>query len=230
MVGQFFIQYIFTFIFNSKYYPNVDLNIVSTHEYQNKLNDFILDHTLIILLIISIVFIPLFYSIYRKYQVKCNKFNVLKYLLIALLFAFIYNLYLSIITDYKVSTLPIYIQIISSGIIGPILEELLFRGIVYNKLKEFNSIKKSMIISTIIFSLMHFSIIDSIYTLFIGYLLVYVYEKSKNLKYPIIIHICINTSVIVVGLFINLNIVLNILLLFITLIIEFILVKGELHE
>lgn len=230
MVGQIFIQYVFTFIFNNKYYPNVDLEIINTQEYQVKLNDFIYNHTLIILLITSLIFIPLFYVIYRNYKVKSNKFNILKYLLIAVIFAFIYNLYLSIITDYNVSTLPIYIQILASGIIGPILEELLYRGIVYNKLKEFKSIKISMIISTIIFSLMHFSIIDSIYTLFIGYLLVYVYEKSKNLKYSMIIHICINTSVIVLGLFINLNIIFNIILLFITLIIEFILVKGELYE
>lgn len=230
MVGQIFIQYVFTFIFNNKYYPNVDLEIINTQEYQVKLNDFIYNHTLIILLITSLIFIPLFYVIYRNYKVKSNKFNILKYLLIAVIFAFIYNLYLSIITDYNVSTLPIYIQILASGIIGPILEELLYRGIIYNKLKEFKSIKTSMIISTLIFSSMHFSIIDSIYTLFIGYLLVYVYEKSKNLKYSMIIHICINTSVIVLGLFINLNIIFNIILLFVALILEIILFKGELYE
>ncbi|MBR4073578.1 MAG: CPBP family intramembrane metalloprotease, partial [Clostridia bacterium] len=43
---------------------------------------------------------------------------------------------------YELSKLPIIVQIISSGICGPILEEFLFRGLVYNKLKTFNK-KKS---------------------------------------------------------------------------------------
>ena len=67
MVGEFFIQYIFVAYFNNKYYSNTDLySIINTIEYQNKLNNFINNHTLLIVLITSIIFIPLFYIIFKK--------------------------------------------------------------------------------------------------------------------------------------------------------------------
>ena len=37
---------------------------------------------------------------------------------------------------FEINSIPIMVQIICSGICGPILEELVFRGIVYNKLKD----------------------------------------------------------------------------------------------
>ena len=222
LIGEFFIQYIFVAYFNNKYYSNTDLySIINTIEYQNKLSTFINNHTLLIMFITSIIFIPLFYLIFKKYKTNINlNINiVIKYILLAILISIIYNLYLSIITNYQISKLPIIVQIISSGIIGPIIEELLFRGVIYNKLKEFNSIKKAMIISTIIFSIVHFNIMDIIYTVFIGYILVYIYEKHHTLKYSISFHITANISVILLSLIISYSIILNIILLIICIII-----------
>lgn len=206
-VGQFFIRLLFVLYFNNKYYGDVNLyDVIDTYEYQNKLNHFIDSNTLFIVIITALIFIPLLFLIYKKnkynYEVLGN-FKIYKYLILGLSFAVFYNLYLSFIIDYKVSGLPIYIQIISSGIVGPIIEELLFRGIVYNRLKKYYSINISMILSTIIFSFMHFSIINIIYTLFFGYLLVFVYESTNNIKYSMIIHMCSNIIVILLGLFIN---------------------------
>lgn len=220
MIGQFIIQYLFTFYFNNKYYSNKNLyDIINTYEYQNKLNNYINNHILLILLITTIIFIPILYKVFKKYK-SCEKIKFDKfYIILGICVALTYNLYLSFIIPYQVSNLPLYVQIISSGIIGPILEELLFRGIVYNKLKEFNKVSTAMIISTIIFSLMHFSLIDSIYTLFMGHLLVYVYEKYKNLKYSMIVHIFSNVSVIIIGLVIVWNnLILNLSLFVIYLI------------
>ena len=206
-VGQFFIRLLFVLYFNNKYYGDVNLyDVIDTYEYQNKLNHFIDSNTLFIVIITALIFIPLLFLIYKKnkynYEVLGN-IKIYKYLILGLSFAVFYNLYLSFIIDYKVSGLPIYIQIISSGIVGPIIEELLFRGIVYNRLKKYYSINISMILSTIIFSFMHFSIINIIYTLFFGYLLVFVYESTNNIKYSMIIHMCSNIIVILLGLFIN---------------------------
>lgn len=224
MIGEFFIQYLFVAYFNFKYYSNIDLySVINTIEYQNHLNNFISNNSLLIIIISSIIFIPVFYLIFRKYKEKCQLNNIKYFIFIGIILSLTYNLYLSFIIDYKVSKLPIVIQIISSGILGPILEELLFRGVVYNKLKKFNSIKKSMIITTIIFSIIHFNIIDCIYTLFIGYILVYVYEKYKDIRYSIIIHISANIAVILLGLFINISIVLNIILFIICLFVIFLL-------
>ena len=43
--------------------------------------------------------------------------------------------------------------VINIAVVGPILEEYLFRGIVYNELKTFNNEKVSMWLSIIIFAL-----------------------------------------------------------------------------
>ena len=223
MIGQFLIEYLFVAIFNNKYYHNTDLyDIINSLEYKTKLNNYINNNTLLIISIISIIFIPLFYLIYKKYKVntKLEVNKVIKVIVLGIIISLTYNLYLNIIIDYKISKIPIYIQIISSGILGPIIEELLFRGIIYNKLKVFNSTNKAMILSTIIFSILHTSLIDIIYTLFIGYILVYIYEKYKSIKYPIIMHITSNISVILLGLLISLNIIyLNIILFIICLIL-----------
>ena len=220
MIGTFFIKYIFVVIFNNKYYKNTNLyNVITDSNYQNKLNNYIDSKTLLITLIISSIFIPIFYLILKKNKTSA-KFKLSKISKYILLVTSIYNTYLSIITNYQISSLPIFIQIICSGIIGPIIEELLFRGIVYNKLKEITSSEKSMLISTIIFSLLHFSLSDIIYTFILGIIFVYIYEKNNNIKYPIIVHISANISVILLSIIISLkNIFINVGLIVINLLI-----------
>ena len=92
--------------------------------------------------------------------------------------------------------LPIIISIISTGIIGPIYEEILFRYILYNRLKKKYSIKKSILITTIIFALTHLSPIKIIYAFILGLIMNISYERHKNILAPILIHISANTIVI----------------------------------
>ena len=44
---------------------------------------------------------------------------------------------LNFTNQFELSRLPMIIQIISSGICGPIIEELIFRGIIYKRLKMY---------------------------------------------------------------------------------------------
>ena len=231
MIGTFFINYLYVIVFNATNYNEENLiDIINTSEYQNNLNNFMNNNTIYIISITAAIFIPLFYFIYRKYQknIKLHLNKIIYFIFLGIIISSVYNLYLSIITNYQISKLPIIIQIISSGIIGPIIEELLFRGIIYNKLKEFNNTKKAMIISTIIFALLHGSLVDIIYTLFIGYILVIIYEKYKSIKYPIILHISVNTTVILLSIIISLNILLlNIILFIITSLILIIIIYKK---
>lgn len=231
MVGTFFIQYIFVVIFNNKYYHSTDLySVINTLEYQNKLNNYINNNTLVIMFIILIIFLPIFLILFNKYKSNTKLYlnKVILCIILGISLSLTFNIYLNLINIYNISKLPIYVQIISSGIIGPILEELLFRGIIYNKLKEFNNTTKAMIISTIIFSLFHSTLVDIIYALFIGYLLVYIYEKYKSIKYPIIIHISANISVILISLILSLNLfILNIILFILCIIVLLIIIYKK---
>ncbi|MEG2322529.1 MAG: CPBP family intramembrane glutamic endopeptidase, partial [Bacilli bacterium] len=65
----------------------------------------------------------------------------------------------------------IILTLISTSIIGPIIEELMFRGLIYNTLKQKYSNTKSMLLTTILFSLLHFNLIQIIYTFVVGLIL-----------------------------------------------------------
>ena len=121
-----------------------------------------------------------------------------------------------------ISNNQIYVSIITLGVLGPIMEELIFRKIIYNELKENNSIKKSIIIGAIIFSLFHFNLLQFPYTFILGIILNYTYEKYQSILVPIIIHILSNlTSLFLVYLFnYNFNI-LNIIIFLILIIYLF---------
>ena len=211
MIGQFFIQYIFVAIFNSKEretYTELEfLEYIKTEEYITKLNNYINSKTLIIVLIAMVIFIPIFYKIYKKYRVE-NTFK-LKNIFIPIGFgisiSLIYNITLYNLNNvinftnmFELSTLPILVQVISSGICGPILEELIFRGIVYNKLKAFNKKMTAIILTSVIFGIIHSNIINGIYAFGVSFILIYLYEKYKTLKAPIIMHIFLNTTIILV--------------------------------
>ena len=87
---------------------------------------------------------------------------------------------------------PNFITIISTSLIGPIYEEILFRYLLYNRLKTKYPIKKAILITTIIFSLIHLSPIKIIYAFLLGLVLNICYEKYNNILAPILIHISAN--------------------------------------
>lgn len=97
------------------------------------------------------------------------------------------------------TTIALPLAILSSGIIGPIYEEILFRFLLYNRLRKQYSIKIAMGITTIIFALSHLSLIKIIYAFILGIILVLVYEDKKNLLAPILVHIGANSIVLFLG-------------------------------
>ena len=84
------------------------------------------------------------------------------------------------------------VAILSFSVIGPIHEELFFRGVVYNYLKKKYSIRTSILYSTVLFTLFH--IHPGLYpsSFILGIALVLVYQKWNNLTYSILLHMLIN--------------------------------------
>ena len=209
MIGQFFINYIFVAIYNSNQKGTMTnqefLEYINTSSYQEGLNNYINSKSLLIILITMLIFIPLFYSMYKKYKVKnnFNKKNVIIPIILGITISLIYNIlifylnnFIEFTDNFQVSKLPLIIQIICSGICGPILEELVFRGILYNKLKSFNKKKIAIILCCIIFALFHTDIVNCLYALIVSFILIYLYDKYKSLKAPIIMHVTLNTTII----------------------------------
>lgn len=155
-------------------------------------------YDLILLVILTmIVFIPIFTSQMRKYHVCLKITKDLKDIpMMAISLALSLNLLIIIINKLigieNIVNEESILMAFLSGIIGPILEEFLFRGIVFEKLKCFNSVKKSLVLSVIIFSIFHNTLVQMVYALFIGYIITKLYIKTNNLLVAIVFHICSN--------------------------------------
>ncbi len=98
--------------------------------------------------------------------------------------------YTSIKETYEAGS--VWIQIIMLGIVTPIAEELLFRGIVYNRLKIYYDVTIAGYISAIIFGVVHFNLLQGIYAFIMGIIFAYVYQKSNNICAPMVIHVAAN--------------------------------------
>ena len=81
---------------------------------------------------------------------------------------------------------------IATVIISPIFEEILYRGLMYNKLKEISNAFIGVLISSILFALLHIPKygfgINTFFLFLVGILLAYCYEKTDNIYVPIFVH------------------------------------------
>ena len=151
------------------------------------------------IILITFYILTIFY-LYKKNYIKEKSLSTKEYFPLSILgisIATLLNMIIfKLIPPTITSFLPIIVSVISTGIIGPIYEEILFRYILYNRLKNKYSIKKSILITTIIFSLIHLSPIKIIYAFILGLIINISYERHNNILAPILIHISANTIVI----------------------------------
>lgn len=93
----------------------------------------------------------------------------------------------------------IIISIITVGIVAPIAEELLFRGVIYNTLNRKISIKWTIIIQAIFFGVFHGNLIQGLYATLLGVIFGYVTYKTKSLWPAITMHIVNNLVATIVS-------------------------------
>lgn len=96
----------------------------------------------------------------------------------------------------------VLLAVVVALFLAPIMEELLFRGVVYNVLKKyFKHISVAIVLQAIIFSCMHGTLVHGLPTFFLGVLSCYVYELTGNIKRSIGLHFLFNfLSVVMVKL------------------------------
>lgn len=80
-------------------------------------------------------------------------------------------------------------DILSVVILGPIVEELLFRGLIFNSLKRFNNGLFPVLFSGILFGIFHVEPVQVVYTTIIGIILGAFYFATKRLDIVILLHI-----------------------------------------
>lgn len=93
------------------------------------------------------------------------------------------------------------LMIIVSSIIGPILEEIIFRKIIFSSLyKRFNFVI-SALISSIIFGLAHMELVHLLLYSAMGFTFAFLYVQTKRIIVPIFAHVAMNTFVAVIQIY-----------------------------
>ena len=92
-----------------------------------------------------------------------------------------------------------YLLMLEITLIGPIIEEILFRGIILNGLLKKYSPAKAILFSSLLFSLIHGNLPQMFNALFFGILLGLIYIKTKSLYAVIFTHIIANTLSIILS-------------------------------
>jgi hypothetical protein len=87
---------------------------------------------------------------------------------------------------------PFLIQILAAGLVIPIVEELIFRGMVFASIRDRLSFWPSAVVSALFFGLFHGNLVQGVYAFLIGIALAWIYEVCKTLLAPYLFHVSAN--------------------------------------
>lgn len=140
------------------------------------------------------------------------KLVTLQYVVFFLLAAQAVNFFLavsgisSIDTAYQnsetmLSSPMLLIQILDVCLIGPVCEEMVFRLLVYRRIRDYSSVRVAVILSAALFGVYHMNFVQGIFAFSLGIFLAVFYEKTGDLRVPIAAHIANNIYSTVVDYF-----------------------------
>jgi len=108
--------------------------------------------------------------------------------------------YVNLYTDYQqamesLQSQNFLLQILTVGFIAPLAEEIITRGLVYTRFREVRSSTVAILLSSSVFSIMHFSFVEQmVYTFLIGIGIAFAYAKFQNFAVPVLLHMAFNLS------------------------------------
>lgn len=118
--------------------------------------------------------------------------------------------YEKVVQSYNDSN--IWLRFLTLCILVPIAEELVYRGMLYKRLKEYNEMTIAAYIAALIFGVVHMNLVQGIYATIAAVILIFVYEKYKTILAPIFLHMVINLMALISGEFVVFEKINNLLL------------------
>jgi hypothetical protein len=89
------------------------------------------------------------------------------------------------------------LELVSSALFTPILEELVFRGIIFTRLRRELPKYTAIAMSALIFALVHWNIVQFIYALILGFVLALLMERANHLYAAVLGHITANLIAVI---------------------------------
>jgi len=90
------------------------------------------------------------------------------------------------------------ILIIVTAVVAPFCEEIYFRGFIYPAFKKSFGVPAALFLSSFLFSLAHLELYSFIPIMVIGWLLAYIFEKTKSIFTVIFLHAAYNLILILI--------------------------------
>lgn len=150
---------------------------------------------------------------------KMPVLKFIKFLLIGYAFMYIGNLISMLISSLitaltgKVLLNPVAAAVENTNVwatffytvlLAPLGEEYFFRYLPYKKLAKYGD-KTYILITALLFSVFHMNIFQIIYAFLMGTVLGYMYARTRNMKYNILMHMIINFIGSIVSIFVQYN-------------------------
>ena len=202
-IGWSILYFVITFVVQFGF---MMIGIANGIENEEMLNKFVINNNLLLTIVSNIVAIIIFGIVWNRKKGKLKEIkendieNTKKRYVFLVLIAFLYSILFLIIT-YNISFEGTKDMITSSIlIVAPIGEELLCRGIMINELNKKFSMNKSIVITAVIFGIMHLiagGLILAIGAIIMGVILGIVYNTTKSLRSAIVVHSIANFSDII---------------------------------
>lgn len=95
-------------------------------------------------------------------------------------------------TSSMVMSDNVVLLVIGSTIMAPVVEEIIFRGLTYTRMKKGMPTAVAVILSSAVFGVAHGQWLWMLYTFVFGLLLVWVFERSKSLLANVLLHLSYN--------------------------------------
>lgn len=88
----------------------------------------------------------------------------------------------------------IVLELLAVGILGPICEELVFRGLMFRRLCGYMKPIIAVLVSALMFGIYHGNIVQGVYAFFLGMIMALCCQRFNTLWAPIVIHVAANIT------------------------------------
>lgn len=89
-------------------------------------------------------------------------------------------------------SVPVWFGLILYGLVSPMVEEIVFRGITYSRIKRFYGIPKAILFSALLFGGFHGNLPQFVYGSIMGGIITVCYEHMGCFAAPVIMHMSAN--------------------------------------
>ncbi len=103
--------------------------------------------------------------------------------------------------NFSNAPFPLLFAIISTGIVPGVFEEIACRGILFNELKNIMSVNATIILTSVLFTILHLSPISFIWIFPIGMFFGYLRSKYDTILYGMVAHFIYNSSIVLIEYF-----------------------------